>query len=104
MLVSRLLEPSADDIFYHYCSTETFHAICEWKTVRFSDINMMNDFQEARWSYRIFEQAATELLNSKTIAAQYPKLGPKLFRQDRRNHCHPADAFSAGNLFLFEGA
>lgn len=34
-------------VFYHYCSMETFRLICDVKTLRYSDINMMNDVAES---------------------------------------------------------
>jgi hypothetical protein len=58
---------------------ETFQAICERKTIRFSDINMMNDYHEVRWGYRIFEIAATELLNDQSIRKKYPDLDRSYF-------------------------
>ncbi|MGX1164485.1 dienelactone hydrolase [Bradyrhizobium sp. USDA 372] len=39
----------AGQIYYHYCSMETFRLICEMKTLRYSDINMMNDVAENAW-------------------------------------------------------
>ena len=71
MPISRVLQPNPEDVFYHYCSVQTFQAICEHKKIRFSDINMLNDYYEARWSYRIFELAATELLNDKMIGEKF---------------------------------
>lgn len=55
-------ERITEDIYYHYCSTETFRLICETKSLRFSDINMMNDYAEHAYGYEIFEEAATRLL------------------------------------------
>jgi hypothetical protein len=61
-VLKHILWPGASDVFYHYCSVETFRLICEKKTLRFSDINMMNDYQENAWGYRIFEEAAGLML------------------------------------------
>ena len=64
LLFQHILEPIPDEIFYHYCSLETLRLICESKTLRFSDINMMNDYSENIWGYRIFEKAATYWLHA----------------------------------------
>ena len=61
-IFQHIVQPEAHDVFYHYCSLETFRVICDKKTLRFSDINMMNDYGENAWGYRIFEKAATHLL------------------------------------------
>ena len=63
--LNNILSPRDDDVFYHYCSVETFRLICETKTLRFSDINLMNDAAETRWGYSIFEHAANEILKRK---------------------------------------
>lgn len=65
MTIERVFEPSDDQIIYHYCSNETFLAICETKTLRLSDVNMMNDYAEGRWGYHLFEKAANALLAQK---------------------------------------
>jgi hypothetical protein len=62
-LFRHFLRHKPGDIFYHYCSTETLRTICETKTLRFSDINMMNDYAESAYGYNIFEQAAGRLID-----------------------------------------
>jgi hypothetical protein len=62
MLLNRIAKLTDLDIFYHYCTAGAFEAILKTGTIRFSDINMMNDAQEVRWGYRIFIEAANELL------------------------------------------
>src|ERR1700686_4490856 len=57
-MIHRVFDPADTDIFYHYCSNETFRLICENKTLRFSDVNMLNDYAESRWGYSVFEDAA----------------------------------------------
>lgn len=79
MLISRVFTPKSGEIFYHYCSVETFYAICVNKKIRFSDVNMMNDYQEERWGYHIFELAATELLNDESLQKKYPSLNREFF-------------------------
>lgn len=79
MLLSRILDPNEDQILYHYCSAGTLRAILESKTIRFSDINMMNDSQETRWGYSAFEEAATRLINRKDLPEEVPLMGVSFF-------------------------
>jgi len=76
MTIERVLKPSDDQIIYHYCSNEAFLAICEAKSLRLSDVNMMNDYAEGRWGYRLFEQAANALLHQ-----NIPGLNEKFFNK-----------------------
>lgn len=71
MLMTRLFEPKHDEILYHYCSAPTFRAIVETGQLRFSDINMLNDAEEMRWGYGVFEEAAGNMLR---LAEKNPKL------------------------------
>jgi hypothetical protein len=72
MLVTRIYKPKAQDILYHYCSVETFAAIAEHKTIRFSDVNMMNDFNETRYGYEVFEEAANRILKDEVLLKKFP--------------------------------
>jgi hypothetical protein len=72
MLVTRIYKPKAEDILYHYCSVETFAAIAEYKTIRFSDVNMMNDFNETGYGYEIFEEAANRILMNEELLKKIP--------------------------------
>ncbi len=62
MIVSRIYEPTDDEIIFHYCDANTFHSICTNKTLRLSDLFSMNDFLEIHWGYSIWEKAATEII------------------------------------------
>lgn len=62
MLIPREYKPKRNEIIYHYCDAQTFHAICQNKTIRLSDLFSMNDYMEVHWGYSIWEKAATELL------------------------------------------
>lgn len=62
-LFKHRLKYKDGDVFYHYCSNETLRAICESKTLRFSDVNMMNDHAEMRHGYEVFEKAAGRLID-----------------------------------------
>jgi len=64
MLYSRIYKPKKNDLIYHYCSAETFHAICTNKTIRLCDIFLMNDSMEMYWGYSIWEIVANTLIKS----------------------------------------
>ncbi len=59
---NRSFNPERDNVLYHYCSTETLLSILEHGKIRFSDLNMMNDPQEWRYCYELFERAANVML------------------------------------------
>jgi hypothetical protein len=46
MLPLREYKPKGNELLYHYCSAEAFHAICTNKTIRMSDLFTMNDYLE----------------------------------------------------------
>ena len=46
------MEKKDERIVYHYCPPETFKAIIENKTIRFSDIAKSNDYEEIKWISR----------------------------------------------------
>lgn len=74
MLIDRLYTPSDGEILYHYCSAIAFQAIATNATIRFSDINMLNDGSESRWAYSIFEEAATRLITRKGVKESAPTI------------------------------
>ena len=55
-------EPRSNEIFYHYCSADTFCKIIESKSLWFCDIRHMNDREELSYGYKLFENS---LKNSK---------------------------------------
>ncbi|MDY7530349.1 hypothetical protein RGV33_01410 [Pseudomonas sp. Bout1] len=67
-MLKRNYSPETEEILYHYCTAETFLAICTGKKLRFSDINSMNDSQEMQWGYSVWEDVATELQSEVGIA------------------------------------
>lgn len=79
MLLSRLFEASPDTVVYHYCSAETLRAILESRKLRFTDMNMLNDSQEMRWGYAVFEEAATRLINRTNVPDSAPRLPVEFF-------------------------
>ena len=64
MLFSRHYEPTPGELLYHYCDAAAFLAICTGKKMRFSDLHSMNDFMEMHWGYRIWEKAASRLIDT----------------------------------------
>jgi hypothetical protein len=52
-----VVDEKSVEVVYHYCSTQTFLAIINTKTIRLSDINTMNDYAEMHWAYDKFMQA-----------------------------------------------
>lgn len=49
-------EPKQDEIWYHYCSAESFMAITKNKTLRFCDLRHMNDMTELIYGERLFDE------------------------------------------------
>lgn len=71
MLSDRIYKPSAQELVYHYCTPETFLAICSGKKLRFSDLFAMNDFMELHWGYSMWEEAATRLGRNHEVARSF---------------------------------
>lgn len=46
--------PNADDIWYHYCSANSFMSIIKNKTLRFCDLRHMNDKKELSYAEELF--------------------------------------------------
>jgi hypothetical protein len=57
MLIQRVRPKDTQGTMYHYCSAQTFLSIIQNRTIRFSDINLLNDAEEGRWGYGIFIEA-----------------------------------------------
>ncbi len=79
MLLDRLFEPSDSGMLYHYCSAATFQAIASYGTIRFTDINMLNDESEVRLAYSVFEEAATKLIKREGILPSAPAMPKEFF-------------------------
>lgn len=47
-------------LLYHYCSTETFHSIVKYGSIRLSSLSQANDTMEGRWVRGIFDQLCDE--------------------------------------------
>ncbi len=66
--IMRINDRSLDDtILYHYCSPDTFLAICSAKKLRFSSLYQMNDHMEKRWGYEIWVEVTRKLKHEKSI-------------------------------------
>jgi len=79
LLMQRVYDPPVGSVLYHYCSATGFEEIVKSRKSRFSDINMMNDADEVRWGYRVFERAARELMKLSTTKATLAGLTREFF-------------------------
>lgn len=52
-----LYRQEENPILYHYCDLDAFLTIIQTSTIRFSDINSMNDYGEIHWAYGRFIEA-----------------------------------------------
>ena len=59
-------KPNADDIWYHYCSANSFMSIIKNKTLRFCDLRHMNDKKELSYAEEMF----FEMLNATKLSSQ----------------------------------
>lgn len=75
----RVYQPEKGAILYHYCSAQTLLAMLGSRTIRFSDIDMMNDAQEGKWGYSLFEEAATRLILHKDLPPEVPVIPKEFF-------------------------
>jgi hypothetical protein len=74
MLFNRLKQPEDEGVMYHYCSAATFHSIISNRTIRFSDLNLLNDAEEGRWGYDVFLEAANRILSRQEIPELLPEV------------------------------
>src|SRR5437764_537374 len=74
MLFDRVRPVDTSGIIYHYCSTVTFLSILQNKTIRFSDMNLLNDAEESRWGYEVFLRAANRILKREDIPPKIPAI------------------------------
>ena len=63
MILDRLFRPTGNDTLYHYCTPSAFQAICETRSVRFSDVFSMNDFMEMHWGYEVWQSVARKTIS-----------------------------------------
>jgi hypothetical protein len=66
MLIKRIRPEVTEGTLYHYCSAQSLISILKNRTIRFSDVTLLNDREEAEWGYRVFQQAAELLLKPET--------------------------------------
>ncbi|TIN16661.1 MAG: DUF2971 domain-containing protein [Mesorhizobium sp.] len=57
------LDFSKSPVIFHYCSLETFLSIVQYKSLRLSDINTMNDYSEMHWAYDRLIEAVNQLID-----------------------------------------
>lgn len=79
MIQDTLCDPTDQDVFYHYCSFETFHAICESRCIRFSDVEMLNDLEERSYGRAILQEGAAALTELKSTVPELSGLDAGFF-------------------------
>ncbi len=79
LLSDCIYKPAKGALLYHYCTAETLVSIAKDKKIRFSDANMMNDYHEGIYAYRLFEESATGLLKDKKVQKKYPGMDKNFF-------------------------
>lgn len=95
MIFDRHYEPKDGEILYHYCSGETFAAICSSKSLRLGDFFAMNDFMEMHWGYAFWELAAGHLID---------KLGKDFLDEiDKIIHASGFHILTVGTCFSLDG-
>lgn len=55
-------KPKPNEVIYHYCNSDAFNSICQFRTVRLSDLFSMNDGLEIKWGYSIWIEVANILI------------------------------------------
>lgn len=73
---------NADNIVYHYCSTDVFTKIISGKAIRLSDITKSNDSMEILWITKYIKEIFDEEFDKETSNTKY------------FNNGYPKDAFS----------
>ncbi len=62
MMFLEKYKPKSNEVIYHYCNSDAFNSICQFKTVRLSDLFSVNDGFELRWGYSIWSEVANLLI------------------------------------------
>jgi hypothetical protein len=71
--------PKSGELLYHYCSAQTFMSIIRTRTIRFGDINMMNDSEEFRWGYKVFIRGVNRFLSREKLSEKAPVIPKEFF-------------------------
>jgi hypothetical protein len=79
MLQEALCVPGDQDIYYHYCSAQTFQAICDSKAVRFSDATTMNDAAEMAWGHTKLIEAGPLVTKLRDTVPEFKDLDAAFF-------------------------
>lgn len=60
---------------YHYCSAATALSILQNKTLRFSDISLLNDAEERLWGEnKVFNECLRRLKDARGVPLQFPQI------------------------------
>lgn len=73
ILPRRMVEQSTDLIFFHYCAPQTASIVLSNRTIRFSDISLLNDAEEAKWSAEhVFFEVLRRLRIGRGVPEKFP--------------------------------
>lgn len=81
MLINRLRSTDDESVLYHYCSPETFLAVIQSRTIRFSDLHLLNDVEEGRYGYYVFVEAANKILGKADVNPLYHDISKELIER-----------------------
>lgn len=84
MLINRIRPEVTEGTLYHYCSAQTLLSILKNRTIRFSDVTLLNDREEAAWGYAVFEHAAERLGKPENIPKGMPNIPPEFLEVIRQ--------------------
>jgi hypothetical protein len=79
MLINRIRPEVTEGTLYHYCSAQTLLSILKNRTIRFSDVTLLNDGQEGAWGYHVLQQASERLSRPENIPEGMPNIPPEFF-------------------------
>jgi hypothetical protein len=75
ILTERLYNNSSKELLYHYCSPATALIILQKRSLRFSDVTLLNDAEEALWSRdQVFTRALEGLRSGRGVPAEFPQV------------------------------
>jgi len=74
ILGHRVRALAIGDSLYHYCSAEKAVKIFQSGSIRFSDLNGLNDAEEGVWGYRVFAEAKQKISNRTGLPSGFPNV------------------------------
>lgn len=78
ILQNRLDRVNGEDVIFHYCSPQTFVSILSNKTLRYSDLSLLNDAEERVWGYReVFLECIDRIRNGRGVKVGVPSISKR---------------------------